>query len=210
MTLLDSLQWRYATKKFDATKKINETDLFSIQEALRLTPSSLGMQPWKFIFIESDELKKELAAVSFDQPQITDCSHLVVLCQKTQIGMNEIESHIQNTSQIRNQNPESLNAYKQMIQNVLLTGPRAAQVNTWSRDQVFIALGNLLTSAALLHIDTCAIGGFQANEYNRILDLSSQNLAACVVCALGYRDETDKNAHKKKVRFSQSDIIERR
>ncbi len=207
-SILSDLQWRYATKKFNTDKKISPENIQILKEVLRLTPSSLNMQPWKFLIIENKALKEELKKHSFDQPQITDCSHLIVFCRKTSLSQSDIDTLIQHTAHTRNQDISTLDAYKNMIENVLLHGPRAAHVDTWARDQVFIALGNFLTACSTLHIDTCSIGGFDPEGYKKVLDLHPQNLAPCVVCAIGYRSEEDSTQKRKKVRFEHEMIIQ--
>ncbi len=208
MNLLDALSWRYATKQFDPQKKIPEETLKILLKSLVLTPSSYGLQPWKFLVIQNPEIRKTLKSVSWNQSQITDASALVVLCTRTDIDESFIEHYIEEIVQQRGIEKESVAGYQEMMIGGILKGKSPAERGEWSKDQVYIALGNLLTSAALLSVDACPIEGFSAKDYNEILGLSSKNLSSAVVCALGYRSVDDEYAHYKKVRFSESELIE--
>ncbi|MEI6032561.1 MAG: NAD(P)H-dependent oxidoreductase [Synechococcaceae cyanobacterium ELA739] len=209
-TLLDALQWRYATKVFDPEQRI-PADLWStLEQTLVLTPSSYGLQPWKFLVIQDPALRQELRPHSWNQPQITDCSHLVVLLSQRSIGAADAERLIQATAAARSIEASSLDGYRNMIQIDLIDGPRHQIIERWSSNQVYIALGNLMTAAALLSIDTCAIEGFSPPDYDRILNLEDSDYRSCVVCACGYRSADDKYASLAKVRYAASELIEHR
>jgi hypothetical protein len=209
-TLLDALQWRYATKVFDPEQRI-PADLWStLEQTLVLTPSSYGLQPWKFLVIQDPALRQELRPHSWNQSQITDCSHLVVLLSQRSIGAADAERLIQATAAARSIEASSLDGYRNMIQIDLIDGPRHQIIERWSSNQVYIALGNLMTAAALLSIDTCAIEGFSPPDYDRILNLEDSDYRSCVVCACGYRSADDKYASLAKVRYAASELIEHR
>jgi len=209
-TLLDALQWRYATKVFDPERRI-PADLWStLEQTLVLTPSSYGLQPWKFLVIQDPALRQELRPHSWNQSQITDCSHLVVLLSQRSIGAADAERLIQATAAARSIEASSLDGYRNMIQIDLIDGPRHQIIERWSSNQVYIALGNLMTAAALLSIDTCAIEGFSPPDYDRILKLEDSDYRSCVVCACGYRSADDKYASLAKVRYAASELIEHR
>jgi len=209
-TLLDALQWRYATKVFDPEQRI-PADLWStLEQTLVLTPSSYGLQPWKFLVIQDPALRQELRPHSWNQSQITDCSHLVVLLSQRSIGAADAERLIQATAAARSIEASSLDGYRNMIQIDLIDGPRHQIIERWSSNQVYIALGNLMTAAALLSIDTCAIEGFSPPDYDRILNLENSDYRSCVVCACGYRSADDKYAALAKVRYAASELIEHR
>ena len=208
--LLDALRWRYATKAFDPSRRIPSDTWQTLESALVLTASSYGLQPWKFLVITDPELRAQLRPHSWNQPQITDCSHLVVLLKKREILAADADRLIQATATARGIDTSVLEAYRQMIQVDLIDGPRSQAIGQWSANQVYIALGNLLTSAALLEVDTCAIEGFSPAEYDRILKLEDSEYQSCVVCACGYRSAEDKYASLAKVRYSASDLIEHR
>lgn len=208
--LLDALRWRYATKAFDPSRRIPSDTWQTLESALVLTASSYGLQPWKFLVITDPALRAQLRPHSWNQSQITDCSHLVVLLKKREILAADADRLIQATATARGIDTSVLEAYRQMIQVDLIDGPRSQAIGQWSANQVYIALGNLLTSAALLEVDTCAIEGFSPAEYDRILKLEDSEYQSCVVCACGYRSAEDKYASLAKVRYSASDLIEHR
>jgi nitroreductase len=208
--LLAAMQWRYATKQFDPERIINDQLWSTLEQALVLTPSSYGLQPWKFLVIQDQALRQELRPHSWNQAQITDCSHLVVLLSKRTITAADADRLIETTAGARGLEASSLDGYRRMIQIDLIDGPRSQFIERWSSNQVYIALGNLMTAAALLSIDTCAIEGFSPPDYDRILKLETSEYRSCVVCALGYRSPEDKYASLAKVRYSADELIERR
>lgn len=208
--LLEALQWRYATKAFDASRQIDQTTWASLEQALVLTASSYGLQPWKFLVITDAAIRAELRPHSWNQSQITDCSHLVVLLKKRTINAADADRLIQATAAARGIEASALDGYRQMIQVDLIDGPRSQIIGQWAANQVYIALGNLLTSAALLGVDTCAIEGFSPADYDRILGLENSDYQSCVVCACGYRSGEDKYASLAKVRYAATDLIEHR
>ena len=209
-TLLEALQWRYATKLFDPERIIPDPIWSALEQTLVLTPSSYGLQPWKFLVIQDSALRQELRPHSWNQSQITDCSHLVVLLSQRSIETADAERLIQATAEARAVEPSSLDGYRKMIQIDLIDGPRRQIIERWSSNQVYIALGNLMTAAALLSIDTCAIEGFSPPDYDRILQLEDSQYRTSVVCACGYRSTADKYASLAKVRYAASDLIEHR
>jgi nitroreductase len=209
-TLLNALQWRYATKAFDANRQIDAPTWASLEQALVLTASSYGLQPWKFLVITDASIRSELRPHSWNQSQITDCSHLVVLLKKRTITASDADRLIEAIAQARGIETSVLAGYRQMIQVDLIDGPRSQIIDQWAANQVYIALGNLLSSAALLGVDTCAIEGFSPSDYDRILDLESDDYQSCVVCACGYRSSDDNYANLAKVRYPASDLIEHR
>ena len=208
--VIDALQWRYATKVFDAERQIDAATWNCLEEALVLTASSYGLQPWKFLVITDAAIRAELRPHSWNQSQITDCSHLVVMLKKRTITAADADRLIEATASTRGIEASVLDGYRQMIQVDLIDGPRSQAIGQWASNQVYIALGNLLTSAALLGVDTCAIEGFSPADYDRILGLESSNYQSCVVCACGYRSSEDKYASLAKVRYSAADLIEHR
>lgn len=208
-TILQNLQWRYATKKFDPKRRISSSDWSTLEDALVLTPSSFGLQPWKFIVITDPKVKSELKPVSWNQQQFIDCSHVVVFAIRKNMGKPEIEAHLRHVAEVRALSLESLDAYRQMMVSNLVEGPISLNINFWAARQAYIALGNFLTCAAMLHIDACPIEGFEPAKYDQILGLSKQNLASVVVAVAGYRAKDDKYAELPKVRFDRENLIER-
>ena len=209
-TLLQALRWRYATKAFDASRRIDAPTWDALEQALVLTASSYGLQPWKFLVITDAAIRAELRPHSWNQSQITDCSHLVVLLKKRVITAADADRLIAATAGERGLDPSLLEGYRKMIQVDLIDGPRSQVIGAWAANQVYIALGNLLSSAAVLGVDTCAIEGFSPAEYDRILQLDGSDYRSCVVCACGHRSAEDKYARLAKVRYSATNLIEHR
>jgi nitroreductase len=208
--LLAAQRWRYATKSFDPARSIPADQWQALEDCLVLSPSSYGLQPWKFLVIDDPALRQQLRPHSWDQSQITDCSHLVVLLAQRTISAADADRFVASVAAARGQELSSLDTYRQMIQVDLIDGPRAAEIERWASNQLYIALGNLMTSAALLGIDTCPIEGFSPAEYDRILELESSPYRTRVVCACGYRSADDKYANLPKVRYTASALIEHR
>lgn len=204
--ITDALSWRYATKKFNPTKKISDADLDELLEVLRLSPSSYGLQPWTFIIVNDPDTRTKLRAHSWDQSQITDASHMIVLCAKTSLTEHDVDTYIGEIVRTRGATREDLEPYRQMM-----LGPikrlDAKAITDWNKNQVYIALGQLLTAAAIKKIDACPMEGFDAGKYDDILGLSSQGLTAAVVCVVGYRAEDDTHASMAKVRFPKDKIV---
>lgn len=204
--LLATLNARYATKLFDSSKTIDDKLWQSFLESLRLTPSSLGIQPWHFITVTSPSLKKDLLPVSWNQPQVTDCSHLLVLCAKRSIQQKDIDCWINTLAAARNVQPEELQGFSDMMQGYLGALSPEEQLH-WATNQVFIALGQCCLAAALLGLDTCALGGIDKIAYNKLLDLEDSPFTTSVACAVGYRSDEDKYASLPKARFSLEQIM---
>lgn len=209
-TLLEALRWRYATKAFDAGRSIPDDLWQTLEDTLVLTPSSYGLQPWRFLVIRDAALKAELRPHSWNQSQITDASHLVVLLSRRRIEGRDLDRLIEATATSRGLDPATLAGYRQMMAKDLVDGPRSATIERWASNQVYIALGNLMTAAALLGIDTCPIEGFSPPDYDRLLGLDDSDYRSCVVCACGYRSSEDRYAGLAKVRYDRSELIEQR
>lgn len=209
-TLLEALRWRYATKAFDAGRSIPDDLWQTLEDTLVLTPSSYGLQPWRFLVIRDAALKAELRPHSWNQSQITDASHLVVLLSRRHIEGRDLDRLIEATASSRGLDPTTLAVYRQMMAKDLVDGPRSATIERWASNQVYIALGNLMTAAALLGIDTCPIEGFSPPDYDRLLGLDDSDYRSCVVCACGYRSSEDRYAGLAKVRYDRSELIEQR
>ena len=205
--LLEQLNWRYATKQFDPARKISAQDWATMEEALLLTPSSGGLQPWAFIVITDPAIRAKLLPASYGQAQITAASHLVVFAAKQDYNEADVDAYIQQTAKTRNVPVESLAAYRDMLVGGIVKSMDQPARDAWARNQTYIALGNLLTSAALLGIDACPMEGFDRAQYDEILGLKAKGLASAVIATLGYRSPTDKYAHATKVRFPKNQVI---
>ena len=206
-TLLEALQHRYATKVFDATRRIDPETWAALETSLVLSPSSYGLQPWKFLVVTNPVLRAELRQHSWNQSQITDASHLVVFLAKRRIEEVDVEKLISATSTVRGIPIESLGFYGDLIRKDLINGPRSQHIGQWSSNQVYLALGTFLTSAALLGIDTTPIEGFSPTEYDRLLGLEETDYRSSVVAVAGYRSAEDKYANLAKVRYPESELI---
>jgi nitroreductase len=205
--LLEQLNWRYATKQFDPNRKISASDWTTLEEALRLTPSSGGLQPWKFIVVTDPAVRAKLRPASYGQPQITDASHLVVFTAKNNFSEADVDAHLQNVARAQGVPVESLAQLRGMLVGGIVQAMDEATRNNWARNQAFIALGNLLTSAALLGIDACPMEGFDRAQYDEILGLKAKGYSSAVIATLGYRLPTDKYAGAPKVRFAREQIF---
>jgi len=206
--LINRLTWRYAVKRFDPANKISASNWATLEQALVLSPSSYGLQPYRFLVINDAALRARLAVVSYGQPQIVDCSHLVVFAIRKGMDLVHIDHFIARVAAVKKVTVESLASYRKAMVDDLIDGPRHAWIDHWSARQAYLALGNLLTSAATLGIDACPMEGFDPSLYDDILDLPERHLSATVVCALGYRSADDKHAREAKVRFAIEDLIE--
>tara|TARA_R110002167_G_scaffold3198_5_gene15429 strand:+ start:583 stop:1215 length:633 start_codon:yes stop_codon:yes gene_type:complete len=205
-SIVDKLNWRYATKKFDSSKKVSEEDLETLLEAARLTASSYGLQPYEIYVIEDTDVRQKLRKASYDQPQITDASYLIVLANKPTFNETMIDDYIANIMAIRGVSKEDLKGFSQTMKSTLLDLPDAYK-NTWTSNQAYIVLGNLMTVASEMKIDTCPMEGFDKAKYNEILGLTDKDLNAAVVLAVGYRSADDTTQHYPKVRYSKEQII---
>ena len=206
-TLLEKLNWRYAVKKFDATKKIKESDWKVLEETLRLAPSSYGLQPWQFWVVQDPKIREQLKAASWNQTQVTDCSHFVVLVYKPKMDEAHIQHYLNKVASVRGVSLESMAGYKQAMVGDLIKGPRADVISHWAERQTYIAMGMIMESAALLDIDTCPMEGLVPAEYNRILKLDGVHWSAVAAVACGYRSSEDSFQHNSKVRFDHKDVI---
>lgn len=209
-SLLQQLNWRYATKKFDPAKKISAADWATIEKALVLTPSSYGLQPWKFIVVTDPALKAKLRPASWNQSQVEDCSHLVVFAAKVDITEADVDRFVARIAEVRGVSTESLAGYKGYMVGDLVKGPRHAVIQEWAARQTYIAMGNLLTSAALLGVDACPFEGIEPAKYDEILGLQGTGYTTISACPLGYRADDDKYAATPKVRFEAKDVVEHR
>jgi nitroreductase len=206
-TLINQLNWRYATKQFDPTRKISAADWATLETALQLTPSSGGLQPWKFIVVTDLAVRTKLLPVSYGQAQITDASHLVVFAAKNNLSEADVDAHIKHIAEVQGAPIEALAPLRGMLVGGIVKAQDEAARNAWARNQAFIALGNLLTSAALLGIDACPMEGFDHAQYDEILGLKAKGYSSAVIATLGYRLPRDKYASAPKVRYPKEQIF---
>lgn len=205
--LLDALRWRYATKQFDPRRKIPADQWAALEEALVLSPSSGGLQPRRFVVVTDPAVREKLLPASFGQTQITEASHLVVFAAATDLTEADVDAHIARTAEARGATLESMAGFRDMLVGGIVKGKDLAGRQAWAARQAYIALGNLLTSSALLGIDACPMEGFLPAEYDSILGLAERGLTSVVVCTLGYRAASDAYANLAKVRYPKDKII---
>lgn len=205
--IIEQLGWRYATKHFDANKKIDDDTWQKIEQSLVLTPSSYGLQPWKFIVVKTQELKDQLLAHSWGQKQVAQCSHFVVLCALRAITHEHVDRFIDRTHALRGGDKSSLDGYSALMKRSVdgMDGPGK---RAWADKQVYLALGQLMAVAATLSVDACPMEGIVPPQFDKVLGL--ETYATTVACAMGYRSADDKYGTAAKVRFAAEDIVEQR
>ena len=205
--LLRALEWRYATKVFDPTKIIPADVWAALEKTLVLTPTSYGLQPYQFLIVQDAAKRAALLPHSWGQKQVVDCSHFVVFTARTEMKEADVVKFIERTTEVRRIPPEKLVNYRDMILGDVVNGPRGKVAHEWAARQCYIALGNLMTAAAVLGVDACPMEGLVPAEYDKVLSLHGSGYATVVACALGYRAASDKNAGLAKVRYQTADLV---
>ncbi len=207
MDILEKLNWRYAVKKFDPVKKLEEAQLSRVLEATRLSASSYGLQPYKIIVVKDPAVREALKAASWNQPQITDASHLVIFARYNELNNEHVEKYIGRIAGTRNLEAKDLEGFENVVKGTVNGLDENAAAN-WTSKQAYLALGTLLTASAVEGIDACPMEGFDAAAYDRILGLIEKNLRTVVVAAIGFRAAEDGMQHAKKVRKPLEDFVE--
>lgn len=206
-TLLSQLKWRYATKQFDPTKKIDPGTWAALEEALILSPSSFGLQPWRFYVITDRELKEKLVPLSWGQRQLAEASHVVVFAVKHPISTKDVRRHVERTAQVRDRRVEEFAGFENAVNDFLENPPGSLDIKGWASRQVYIALGSFMTSAALLGVDTCPMEGLDPAGYDEALGLVGSGYWTVAACPAGYRTAEDNYSALPKVRFKKEEII---
>ena len=199
MQLIENLKWRYATKKMDASKKVSQQNIDYIKEAVQLSASSYGLQPYTVIEIENPALREELKPFSWNQAQITDASHLFVFCNKVEVMTKDVDELIQLKAETNGIPIDKISGYGDFIKGKLKEKSEIEMFH-WTEKQTYIALSNAMNACAELQIDCTPMEGFESDKYNEKLGLTEKGLNACVVLAIGYRDKEDATQNSKKVR----------
>ena len=205
--LCAQLQWRYATKSFDSSQKISPRTWAAMEQALILTPTSYGMQPYRFVVITDPAVKERLVSLSWNQRQPADCSHFVVFAARAANTEADVDHYLARIAEVRGVPVESQAGFKKMLMGDIVNGPRGKIAHEWATRQTYIALGNFMTSAALLGVDTCPMEGIQPEKYDEVLGLPALGYRTVVACAAGYRAAGDKYATLPKVRFPASELV---
>ena len=205
-TYNQNLKWRYATKKFDPTKKIAEQDIELLKEAIQLSASSYGLQPYKVLIISDPEIKAKLKVTANGQAQLEDASHVVVFANLSDLSEKHVASYIDNISRTRGLEIQQLEGFSSLM-NSVVGGLSEDAREVWAAKQTYIALGNLLSAAADLKIDSCPMEGFDADKFAEILNLKQLNLTPSVIAPIGYRSTEDTTQHYGKVRKPEEELF---
>jgi len=209
-----ALNWRYATKKFDSSRKVSGVDIAILMESLRLAPSSMGTQPWRFILITDSATKKKLSAACYGQQQVKDASHVFVICSIKELTGEHLSRYFES---VRIANPEKslvgkaaqtarLAGYRKMIEGYAFSMGKE-RTSQWCKEQAYIALGFLLSACAHLGIDSCPIEGYNKAEVEKLLGLPEKGLQVATVVPVGYRAKDDSHARENKVRFRKEELF---
>jgi nitroreductase len=202
---LACLNWRYAVKKFDPTKTIPAATWSALEQAMVLSPSSTGLQPWKFVVVTDPAVKVKLRAAAYNQPQITDCSHLVVFCAKAPPSVKDADRHVERTAEVRSVPVSSLDGFRKMVVGV---ADKPAEEGTWwAARQTYIALGVFVATAAMIGVDACPMEGFDPTQFDEILGLKAHGVKSFALAAAGYRAADDKYGTLAKVRLPMEEVI---
>ena len=205
--LLAALRWRYATKVFDATKKISADVWHALEQALVLTPTSYGLQPYQFLVVQDAAKRAALLPHSWNQKQVVDCSHFIVFTARTEMKEADVDRFLKRAGEVRSLPAEALAGYRKVMLGDIVNGPRGKTAHEWAARQSYIALGNLMTAAAVLGVDACPMEGINLPEYDKILKLEGSGYKTVVALALGYRAANDKYAGLPKIRYETADLV---
>lgn len=208
--VLSALEWRYACKVFDPTRIIPAETWSTLEQSLVLTPSSFGLQPWKFLVIQDKALREELVPHAWNQRQVADCSHLVVITVPKAVSEDLIDANIRRMIEVRGGTPEALAGFRNMVVGFRTGLEAKGGLEQWAKLQAYIALGQFMLAAAMHEVDTCPMEGFIPAKFDEILGLEKEGLTAAVLCPAGYRSADDRYATLPKVRFEAADVIEHR
>ncbi len=203
--LIERLKWRYAVKRFDASRTLDQATWEAFEASLILTPSSYGLQPWRFVVITDPAIKAQLPAISWNQQQPKDCSHMIVLAARKEMDESYVNRYMESVAQTRGLPAEAVSGYRNVL--VSTVNSAAGKHLDWNARQVYIALGQLMATAAVLHVDACPMEGIDTVAYDSLLGLTNTDYTCVVGCALGYRHPDDKAANAAKVRFAAADVV---
>ena len=206
MNSIENLQWRYAVKKFDTTKELSKVQLDILKQAFNLTATSYGLQPLKLVVINNKEIQKELVAHSWNQPQVYEASHVLVICIPSEFTSKDVENYFTLVKKIRNTEDKILNPFKEFLASEISNKTKKELLH-WNKNQAYLALGNLLTVCANEKIDSCPMEGFIPEKYDEVLNLKSHGLKSVLVLPVGFRAKDDYMATLEKVRKSVSESI---
>jgi nitroreductase len=207
-SVLQQLHWRYATKKFDSTKKIPDDIWNALEQSMVLAPSSFGLQPWKFIVVRNPEIRQQLLAHSWGQTQVVDASHMVVFTIKQGINADDVDRYVERMAEVQQVPVDNLQKFGGVVKGFINKPPYPLDIDEWSIRQLYIALGQFMTSAAMLGVDTCPMEGLMPSKYDEVLGLAAQGYKTAVACPAGYRAADDHSAERPKIRFKTEDVVQ--
>lgn len=206
MNSIDNLKWRYAVKKFDHHKILSDNQINILKQAFNLTATSYGLQPIKLVVVKNKDIQKELILHSWNQQQVSQASHLLVICVDTKLDETDVEKYFERVKEIRNTPDEIINSFKEYLKTTI-SGKTKEDLLSWGKNQAYLALGNLLTVCANEKIDSCPMEGFIPEKYDEVLGLKEKNLSSVLVLPVGYRAEDDIMTQQKKVRKNIDEIV---
>tara|TARA_R110002072_G_scaffold48716_5_gene133138 strand:+ start:7234 stop:7869 length:636 start_codon:yes stop_codon:yes gene_type:complete len=203
---IEHLQWRYATKKFDASRKLPEEKIKILKEAFNLTATSYGLQPIKLLIIKNQQVKEDLFPMTMHQKQVQDASHLLVFCVVTSIDKEYVTNYFELVENKRGTSKTILAPFRDILIDEFKQKDEQ-EIFEWAKNQAYLAMGNLLTVCALEKIDSCPIEGFEPQKYDDYLNLPEKGLKSVLVMPIGYRATDDFFADFKKVRKDIAETI---
>ena len=206
MNSIENLEWRYAVKKFDDQKFLEETQISTLKKAFNLTATSYGLQPIKLVIIKNKDIQQQLVKHSWNQQQIVQASHLLVICVDIKLDESDVERYFERVKEIRNTSDKIINSFKDYLKNAIAS-KTIEDLLSWGKNQAYLALGNLLTVCANEKIDSCPMEGFISEKYDEILKLKEKNITSVLVLPVGFRAKDDVMIHQKKVRKDISEIV---
>jgi nitroreductase len=205
--IIEDLNWRYATKRFDSDKKLSTEQLDILKESIRLAASSYGLQAFKVLLVENPKIREDLMVAAFGQAPVVEASHLFVFCANTEVPEEEVDAYMQRISVTRSADKKSLEPFSNGIKTALGHKSRE-EIIAWTSKQTYIALGQLLHTCASLKVDALPMEGFDPKRFDEILGLRSKGLTATLACPVGFRHQDDSAQFKKKVRKSNEELFE--
>ena len=206
MEIIDALKWRYATKRFDPTRKVSGEDLRKLMEAVNLTATSFGLQPFRVVVVSDPEMKEKLREASYNQPQLTESSHTFVFAAKTEMSGDYIDDYVRRIAATRGLPVEQVRGFGDYMKGSVTTKPQEF-IQQWNQRQAYAALGTLLAAAAELRIDNCPMEGFEPEKYDELLGLKERGLTATVIASVGYRSAEDATQTHQKVRLPLEEMF---
>lgn len=208
---LDAMQWRYATKAYDAKQALDKESLYALQEILRLTPTTMGLQLWRFMMVTDLETRKKLVPLcsrlhaGHGEHHIVSASHILVFCRPQKFQIALIDQHIEHVAYVRKQAIADLHTYSQSLHH--WADNSTESMETWMDHQAYLALGAFIAACAASRIDSCPVENFDKDGFDQVLGLREKHLHSVVACSIGTRSPTDKYAREKKVRYPVEDLF---